>query len=408
MKNRKNQILLLSAGSYSFIWMIGIWLNIRGIILPDLIDTFHLSYSASGLVFLITLIPSQAGNLTAGFFIKKVPLKILMSTACLIIAGLTISLSLSPTYPIFLFFMFISGFFTNIMLVSANTIIPNMYSGDLQHKREGALVLLHLFYAIGSITAALFGSEYLIRLLSGPKKTSLLQIIGWRNIYIIVAAALIVPIIFYLLADHSVAKGKQTTFSIKDYLQYLKNKKLLLFSCAAACYNGAEFILSGWLFTYLEKGFELSKNQASLHLMFFFISLLLGRIAGVRLIRFFKAELFAAAGAVLGAITLITGILFGQHYLISLTGLFYAPLFPLLQSMGITNTRGNDNSIKTTIIFVFSALGATIFPYLTGLIGDLAGNFSDSMILGIRTGYSFSALLMIPIIIFIYLGNRHE
>ncbi|KAJ5634247.1 hypothetical protein N7528_002089 [Penicillium herquei] len=184
-------------------------------------------------------------------------------------------------------------------------------------------------------------------------------------------------------------------------LQCAKNKVVILVSCYLLAYVGSEVALGGWLVTFMEKVRHANSYDAGMTSTGFWAGITVGRmLLGFVTGRFFRTEkhavvvyllaamvlelLFwlipnfvasAICSAFLGALLqiLILGILEAHLLTITLAGFFLGPLFP---AAVICVAKLVPRSIQVPAIGMCAAVGASgasIVPFLVGVIADAKG-----------------------------------
>lgn len=159
----------------------------------------------------------------------------------------------------------------------------------------------------------------------------------------------------------------------------------------------AEFCMISWSADYFETVLGLSKPQAAQAVSLFFIAMILGRLAGSRLVQRIAphrlvpaATLVALAGFLLywraeGSAQGMLGLF--------VTGLGIASIYPLVLSLalGAAGTQTVQASTRTTLA---SGIAILTLPLLLGRLADAAG---------IREAYSVVLLLLTSLLVIILL-----
>jgi len=80
----------------------GTYFALLGFMLPQIKADFNVSYTTSGLIFLLSLLPGIIGNIFAGYLFSKFNNKIILVIASAIIVSFYIILPMSKVYSHFL------------------------------------------------------------------------------------------------------------------------------------------------------------------------------------------------------------------------------------------------------------------------------------------------------------------
>lgn len=153
-----------------------------------------------------------------------------------------------------------------------------------------------------------------------------------------------------------------------------------------------EFCMVFWSANYMETGFGLEKTAAAQWVSLFLLGMILGRLAGSRLVGRFSAQrlVFASlllAGAGFLMYWLARSPLLGVPGLF-LTGLGVANLYPMLLSLAIGSAgeAADQASARATLASGFAILS---LPLILGRLADVAG---------IRTAYGLVGLLLVVLL----------
>ncbi len=196
--------------------------------------------------------------------------------------------------------------------------------------------------------------------------------LGWR-------AVLIIPMILFLFAfatsRHVYAQIKQTARSMEGGalpLRYWLFYVLIWFSVAS------EWSIIFWTSEFLEKVKGFDKVDAAQSVSIFLVSMLIGRILGIRLVRSFDANLLLLVTAIIAFFGLFTFWQGGSN-VVSLVGLFFAGLgtaniYPTSFAQAIGSSHGKT-SLAASRMSTSTGSAVLITPLILGAIGDRFGIF---------------------------------
>ncbi len=161
-----------------------------------------------------------------------------------------------------------------------------------------------------------------------------------------------------------------------------------------------EFCMVFWSADYLEQGLGMAKADAAQAVSLFLIGMIIGRLAGSRLV-----QRFSIYKCVTGAI-LLAGIGFliywqGNSTLLGMGGLFLtglgvASLYPLILSLAI-GSAGDKTVQASARATLASGTAILILPLVLGRLADAVG---------IRLAYGVVALLLISVFLIILFATR--
>ena len=162
-----------------------------------------------------------------------------------------------------------------------------------------------------------------------------------------------------------------------------------------------EFCMIFWSADYLEQILGLAKADAARAVSLFFGGMILGRMAGSRLVQRYSTPAVVTVSIVLAGI----GFLFfwrTDHPLIGLSGLFLtglgvASLYPLLLSLAISAADGNTVQAGARATLA-SGTAILALPLALGRLADVAG---------IRPAYGLVVLLLVGVFLINQLAGRN-
>ncbi len=357
--------------------------SLNDVIIPKLKELFTLSFFEAMLVqfcffaaYAIVGIPAARLVKRLGYMRGAVAGLAAMMAGCL----LFIPASLSHTYALFLFALFILASGVVIVQVVANPLISMLGPVQTTHSR---LTFAQAFNSLGTVAFPLIGSFVI---LGGFTALSLTDILSGNRaafadvgsetvmqlyIGIAVALAAVATVVFGFRNRLKGEKHEQT--SLAEGVALLKRPR---FGYGAACiflYVGAEVAIGSIIINYLmlESVMGLSEARAYPMISLYWGGAMIGRLIGSAVLRMVSPGLLLATVAA-GAITLIaisanaTGTLAG--YSLLAVGLMNAIMFPTIFSLACEKLgpRAADGS---GIINV-AICGGAVVPLLFGALAD--------------------------------------
>jgi fucose permease len=161
-----------------------------------------------------------------------------------------------------------------------------------------------------------------------------------------------------------------------------------------------EFCMISWSADYLEKSLGLSKIDAAQAVSLFLGAMIVGRLAGSRLVHRFSAQ-----RVIIGSV-LVAGVGFLMFWTAStaalglaglfVTGLGVASLYPLILSLAIGTA--SDNTIQASARATLASGTAILaLPLVLGRLADLVG---------IQQAYGVVAMLLISVFLIVFVTGR--
>jgi FHS family glucose/mannose:H+ symporter-like MFS transporter len=223
---------------------------------------------------------------------------------------------------------------------------------------------------------------------------------AWLRIYLLLAGIVAISFLILLFSPFNVKYEIPGSTPKKDFVQMirlLKRPLVLVFAISAFMYVMTEQGIMSWLPTFNQKVLLLPEKVSILMTIIMFLSIALGRFITSRLVKkvsWFAILTFCLVGAACMVIFVLPNT---QHlqpqkisslsdvpviaYVFPLIGLFFAPIYPLVNSFVLSSTEKVLHSPMASLLVFFSAIGGTLGSRLVGYLfkhigGDKAFYFS--------------------------------
>ena len=237
-----------------------------------------------------------------------------------------------------------------------NTLIPMvLFPGNT----TAASNFGNVFFGIGAFITPFLVGMFLARL-------------GYKTTGMLIALALLIPILFALFAGYPEAQKTGLTFgeAFATAFGLLANPIIIVAALSLFCYVGLEVSMGGWISTYAtNQGFD--ARGASIVLSSFWIGFMISRLIA-------SVTITPANGAIsLSILSLLAIILLGlmiaanskgaAAILVFVTGLCFGPIFPTV--LGITFSKIDPSAYGSAfgIIFAVGLLGGSTLPAAIGI-----------------------------------------
>jgi fucose permease len=358
---------MMSAGILD-LFLYGTIASMLGTLLPDLSTKYHLSPKENGEIASLQALGLMVASITAGPLIDNKGKKTGFLVGLILIVLSVLGLPNSSGWGMIAACMFLLGLGGGTIVTGANTLVSDV--GEV--KRASMLNFAHLFFGVGGlltpfVAANIFGGN--------PIRLS----------YLVAFLALLT------LAFHAAITmpppTRERRFEIAAALKLPGKRLLLLLSLFAFLYVACEVGFWNWLPRYLiSRG--ISESRALNILGFgFAMGMLIGRLAGSRILIKVSALTVVLVGSLLMAVTtfwtLRTGDPTASWVSVFLAGFVMGPVFP--SAMGLTGDAFPRMTATCMGIVITSGwLGTVVSSWL---IGAIAG--TDTSRLG-------TALLLLP------------
>lgn len=263
-----------------------------------------------------------------------------------------------------------------IVKVSVYSLIGLIVSNDKEHK--SLLSSIESFFMIGIAVA--FVSFPLFYSDTDPN--------AWLRVYLAVAALIAVSFLFLLSSDFSGLKSEIPGTNLKgDFIQMitlLRRPVVFVFAIAAFMYVMTEQGIMSWLPTFNQKVLHLPEKMSVTMAVVLMLSIAAGRYLSsvlVKKISWLTLLLLCLVGAALMIIIILPKTENLQvaeinsfrdipviAFVFPLIGLFLAPIYPLVNSVVLSDTEKMYHSPMASLLVFFSALGGTLGSRLVGYL----------------------------------------
>lgn len=378
-KPSSKTVWLLTAGAFFAFFLFGFSDNLKGPVLPALLQDMDFNYALGGTILMGIYAGFMTATLATGFladaFGQKVVMVLAGITLALGVAGLmTMGSALGLTAA-----MAFLGFGMGSLELGCNALIVSLHRAD----KGRYLNLMSVMHGMGSMVAPLYAGW----MLSGGQ--------SWREVYRW-DLALIAPLTLYFLLVRFPRKmaGESTKLNFRQLGATAFSTRMKAFYAAILLYVAIEIGIASWVVEFLQKVHGQSVARSTQALSIFFGLIMLGRLVGsffIEKLGYLRSILIAglAASACVGFSLLGPPQL---AFLLPVSGFFLSIIFPTITAAASGNQAENMNTILG-LLFTFAGLGGIAGPWLVGIASDLGG---------IQFGFGLNlvfSLLMVAVVV---------
>lgn len=348
---------------------LGMCFSLLGSISVKLIPRLRIDQGKFGSLISAFMFSCLVASLIIGVVIDKVGYKPVAILGFVLTVLCIFLFAYSSTYVTVVWSCLLLGFGAMALNTAGNTLIPVVLYGG--RNPAAASNFGNVFFGLGLFLTPLIVSS-LFRKTSYEKAVSTL------------AAILLIPLIFALIANYPEAKAG---FSIGDAFALLKVPAVLVAALALFCYISLEMSFSNWLPSFgkevitaaqgADAGSGAVDASSQRMLSAFAVAMMVGRLIASQVPAITQYGSWFVAGAALLACLVILAMMTARSIQLAwllavLAGLFFAPCFPTI--VGVTYSKHPENFGSVFgIIFAVGLLGAVIIPKA---IGNLAKDSS--------------------------------
>jgi FHS family L-fucose permease-like MFS transporter len=369
--------------------------NILGPIIPDIIDSFHVSMAAAAFLPFSFFLAYGVLSVPAGFLVDRFtekPVMIVSFVAALLGA---LSFAVHPTYWVAVASLFTIGGGMAMLQVAINPLLR--VAGGEEHFAFNSAFAQFIFGAASFLSPLIYsymvknlphaeGRGPLIRLLARITPATL----GWVSIYWIFAAisAAMVVLLVTIRFPRIEKKEDEQTGTVGTYFQMLRRGMVWLYFGCVFAYVGSEQGTADWIskFLSLYHGYDSHTTGASA-VSWFWGMMTAGCFVGMILLKAFDSRR-VLLGFSIGALGALSTALFGPAtvslYAFPLIGFFASIMWPTVISLALNSASEHHGSFAG--ILCTGIVGGAVVPLVIGKLGDLIGLRAGMMFLYLMFG----------------------
>lgn len=372
--------------------------NVLGPIIPDIIDSFHLSIGLAGFLPFAFFIAYGIMSIPSGILMEKYSAKPVLLWAFFMAFAGALLFALYPTFEVAMLSLFSIGIGMAMLQVVINPLLRQ--AGGEEHFAFNS-VMAQLFFGAASFLSPLLYS-YLVQNLHSQNTNPVITLFNslvapdlkWVSLYWVFAVtALLVAIIIKLVKFPVVElKEEEKIDTGKAFKELLGNRYVILFFVGIFCYVGTEQGIANWTSKFLQTyhGVDPATTGATV-ISYFWGLLTIGCLLGLVFLKLFDSRTVLITFSV-GAIISLALALFGtvEVALIAfpLTGFFASVMWSVIVSLAL-NSVGHHHGTFSGILCTGIAGGAVV-PLIIGGLGELLGLRLAMACMFVTLGYILS------------------
>jgi FHS family glucose/mannose:H+ symporter-like MFS transporter len=369
---------LLSGAAYSGMFGFGIVMALLGAILPLISQRLHFDLAHAGNLFLAMNGAMLVTTVAIGPLLDRFGMKTAFVVAPLFVAGALVLIAGIATFGGLVPAVVLLGTGGGALNQATNTLIADLHEDP--KRKSAALNLLGVFFGVG----ALF-----IPFTIG----SLLNALGLSDILYIGAAVSLIPMLSARLRFPTPRQSQGVSFG--DVLRLARQPLVVVFALLLFCESGNEFLLGGYVTTFLTRNLGASMAAASYLLAAYWGAVMIGRVILSRVLLHTSGGgliLASALGVVASvALLLLAPALPVAAVAIVLLGFSIAAIFPT--TLGLAGSRYPSHSGTVFSILIGVALsGGMTLPWVAGQIAGSRG-VGAGLVLAIMSALSIAGFM---------------
>lgn len=374
--------------------------NILGPIIPDIINSFHLSLTLTAFLPFSFFIAYGLMSIPSGMLVEKYHEKTVMLTAYVLAFTGSLIFALFPDYQMALISLFLIGTGMAMLQVAINPLL-RVAGGEENFAFNSVLAQL-IFGSASFISPQVYtGMVHHLKSAHAGLNSPLAnfaklvpQNMEWVSMYWIFSVVAILMFIIVLLSRlPRVEIPDEERIGIwKTHLELFKNRIVLLYFLGIFCYVGSEQGISNWISKFLLDFHGLDPQSIGARTVaYFWGAMTVGCILGMLLLKLFDSRKIVIVFSSLSMLSLGFA-LFGSSavavYAFPIMGFFYSVLWSIIFSLALNSLEKHHGSFSG--ILCTGIIGGAVVPLIIGWIGDLLNLKIGLLFLFLTLGYILS------------------
>jgi len=354
--------------------------NILGPIIPDIIDSFHVSMAAAAFLPFSFFLAYGVLSVPAGFLVDRFTEKPVMIASFVAALAGALSFAVHPTYAVAVASLFTIGAGMAMLQVAINPLLR--VAGGEEHFAFNS-ALAQVVFGTASFLSPLIYSYMVNNVASGRRPVLRLfaQItpphLHWVSIYWIFAAvaAAVILLLSAVRFPRIERTEEEQAGTVGTYFEMLRRGMVWAYFGTMFAYVGSEQGTADWISKFLSQyhGYDPHTIGASA-VSWFWGMMTVGCLAGLVLLKLFDSRR-VLVGFGVGAICTLSAALFGPAgvslYAFPAIGLFASIMWPTVISLGLNSVKEHHGSFAG--ILCTGIIGGAVVPLIIGRLGDVAG-----------------------------------
>jgi fucose permease len=396
MKNKRQPLIV--ALVYLIFFVISFLTNILGPLVPNIIDSFHLSLALAGFLPFSFFVAYGIMSIPAGILIEKYSEKLVLILAFLLALIGSAIFVFFTSFSIALISLFLIGLGMAMLQVVINPLLR--VAGGEEHFAFNS-VLAQVFFGGASFLSPWLYS-YLVQNVHTANSNAMLDILNklvpahlkWVSLYWVFAVVvLLMIVVIWVVHIPKVELKEDEKIGTSDtFKELLKNRYTFLFFLGIFMYVGTEQGIANWISKFLQLYHGLSPETAGAKAVAWFWGLMtIGCLLGLGLLKLFDSRKILSV-FVAGAAISLSFALFGPANIaviaFPLCGFFASVMWSIVISLGLNSVAKHHGTLAG--ILCTGIVGGAVVPLIIGAFSHWLGLRGAMFLLYITLGYLFS------------------
>jgi fucose permease len=346
--------------AYTTFVLLGVISGISGVLLPSQMSDYGVDKVTIGLMFFTFSGGYVLSGMVTGLLIRWLGARGELALGAAVFAGLAFGIGLRPAFPLLLVLNLGLGLGTGIVDAGLNAYLTTLPG------HTTLLNMLHAFFGVGALAGPVFA-------------TLILRDHPWQDVYLLLGAAVIAPLIGFLTLYPDRAVPTADDDPATPLITVLRRRAVQLAAVFLCLYVGIEVTVGNWSFSLLTQQKGADELLAGYVVSGYWLGLTLGRFLlnavatragmGVQAMMFTCVAGVTAATALtwLGPGGVVVTIGFG------LIGFFLGPVYPTTIAVLPRLVPGRLVPTAVGLLVGASVVGGSVFPWLAGALAQGLG-----------------------------------
>jgi len=384
---------------FAIFFVISLVTNILGPIVPDIIQSFHLSLFAAALLPFSFFIAYGVFSIPAGFMVERWGEKRVILSMFLVALLASLLFAWLHIFPVAMASLFLIGSCMAALQVAINPLLR--VAGGEEHFAFNS-AFAQLIFGIASFVSPQIFSYVVQNLEHTPNRNLLISSLAaivpaemrWVSMYwifAVVIAAIMLALIFSRFPKVE-RKEDESAGTAGQYNLLLRKPLVWLYFFSIFFYVASEQGTSNWMSEFLFKYHHFDPDTTGAWAVGWFWGLMtVGCFIGMILLKFLDSRVVLGAFAV-GALTCLSLALFGpatvSQYAFPCMGLFASVMWPIIISLAMNSVLEHPGVLAG--ILCTGIMGGAIMPLLIGRVADSFGLRIGMCLLYLTFGWIFA------------------
>jgi MFS transporter, FHS family, L-fucose permease len=396
MKRNYSIVILI----FIVFFVISFLTNVMGVLIPEVIDDFHVSKTMAAFLPLFFFIAYGVMSIPAGILTEKFKEKKVMVSAFILAFIGSLIFAFFPRYGIMLGSLFLIGIGMAILQVAINPLL-RVAGGEEQFAFNS--VMAQLFFGGASFLSPMLYSYLVRELTPGAFPNTFIKFLGtitpqnlpWVAIYWIFAIIILIMIFIVGSAKFPKVELKEDekTGNWESIVYLFKNRTVVLFFFGIFCYVGTEQGVANWISEFLRSYHGMRPEvEGAQAVQWFWLLMTIGCVLGLGLLKLMNSQLVLRIFVIAAMASLATALLTSDgrtaFYAFIAIGFFASVMWSIVFSLGMNSISEHHGSFAG--ILCSGIMGGAVTPVIVGSLADLFGLRIGMMFVFLTMGYLLS------------------